>query len=99
MIGEEKNTGKPVGTVGMTLNNTDAIEVIYLIAPEERNKGFAKEVVSALIQYIRKQWPQAKVFAEIHRENHASISLAERLGFHVAEGNGLFRKYLLEMTR
>ena len=51
------------------------------IAPEHQRKGYAREVLSAVVKAIREQYPELDIVALIDPENKASIALFEGLGF------------------
>ena len=51
------------------------------IAPEHQRKGYAKEILSAVVDAVRKNYPALDIVALIDPENAASIALFEKLGF------------------
>ena len=53
--------------------------------PEKRNRGYATEAVTALVDYLFKSYPINRVECCTSTENHASLRLAEKCGF-VREG-------------
>jgi RimJ/RimL family protein N-acetyltransferase len=53
--------------------------------PENRNRGYATEAVTALIDYLFKSHPINRIECSTSTENHASIRLAEKCGL-VREG-------------
>lgn len=59
----------------------DALEFQYMLASEERHKGYGTEMCSAALRYVFDRVQCEAVCVRIHQENHASIRLARRLGF------------------
>ncbi len=53
--------------------------------PENRNRGYATEAVTALIDYLFKSFPINRIECSTATQNHASVRLAEKCGF-VREG-------------
>jgi len=53
--------------------------------PENRNRGYATEAVTALIDYIFKSFPINRIECNTATQNFASIRLAEKCGF-IREG-------------
>lgn len=53
--------------------------------PENRNRGYATEAVTALIDYLFKSLPINRIECSTATQNHASIRLAEKCGL-VREG-------------
>lgn len=51
------------------------------IAPEHQRKGFAREILSAVIAAAREKDPALDIVALIDRDNTPSIALFENLGF------------------
>lgn len=51
------------------------------VAPEHQRKGYARELLTALIGAIRERYPEPDIVALIDRGNSASIALFEALGF------------------
>ena len=53
--------------------------------PANRNRGYATEAVTALIDYLFKSFPINRIECSTATQNHASIRLAERCGL-IREG-------------
>jgi RimJ/RimL family protein N-acetyltransferase len=53
--------------------------------PENRNRGYATEAVTALIDYLFKSFPINRIECSTATQNHASIRLAEKCGL-IREG-------------
>lgn len=92
---------KKIGVFGLVLKrNLDYeiegksyAEVNYLLVPEARHKGYAREAVKALIQYAGETWNINQVIVEIHKDNKSSINLADKIGFEYLTENGEFVMY------
>ena len=52
------------------------------ISPEHQRKGYAFEVLSAVVQAVGERYPELDIVALIDRENAASVALFEKLGFY-----------------
>jgi len=79
-----KNSGQKIGTVGV--NSIDyensTCEIFYAIAEcNFRRKGFASEAVLTIIEKMRME-SILTVYAEIHKENLASIKMIQKLGLN-----------------
>lgn len=51
------------------------------IAPEHQRKGYAREILSAVIAGVQEKYPELEIVALIDKENTPSIALFESLGF------------------
>ena len=51
------------------------------IAPEYQRRGYAGEILSAVVEEVRDVYPALDIVALIDPENAASIALFEKLGF------------------
>lgn len=51
------------------------------ISPEHQRKGYAKELLSAVVSAVMEKYPELDIVALIDRENAPSIALFESLGF------------------
>ena len=49
--------------------------------PDNRNRGYATEAVTALIDYLYKSFPINRIECSTSTQNHASLRLAEKCGF------------------
>jgi RimJ/RimL family protein N-acetyltransferase len=73
-----------VGNVGFfkTVDYLDELELGYhIFDPKNRGKGFASEAVKLLVRYLFETNKVNRIRLNIHPENFASRSLAERCGF------------------
>lgn len=57
------------------------VEIGYSVAPEVRGKGYATEIVQALIQRVFEDPRVRHVVAEVHESNAASLKVLSRCGF------------------
>ncbi len=88
----EKSTSDRIGAFGL-IRGKEEVEVSYLLAPGSRGKGYASEVIRALMDYASKKFGSRQVIAEIHEENKASVELVKNLGFEVIATNKPFITY------
>ncbi len=51
------------------------------ISPKHQRKGYAREILSALVHKVQETYPELDIVALIDGENAASIALFEGLGF------------------
>ena len=56
-------------------------ELGYLIAADKQCQGYATEVCRAILDYGWRELGFSQVYCRIREENHASVHLAEKLGF------------------
>ena len=73
-----KESGEVIGRVGFEQAEPPALG--YMIAPQWQGKGIAYEVCRAVLQFAREELGMEKIQVRIHRENAASIRVAEKLG-------------------
>lgn len=52
------------------------------ISPEHQRRGYAREILRAVIEATQRRYPKLDIVALIHRANGASIALFEKLGFY-----------------
>ncbi|MBO0765284.1 MAG: GNAT family N-acetyltransferase [Hyphomicrobiaceae bacterium] len=62
------------------------LEIGYIIAPAHQGRGMGTEAVRAVLDYCTGTLGAHRVHALIHPENHRSMQLVERLGFHCEGG-------------
>lgn len=78
-----------------TMQTEGELELQYMLAPEERHKGYGAEMCSAALDYAFERVQCEQVSVRIHKENEPSIRLAFRLGFAFDqtedEGTEVFR--------
>lgn len=98
MAYDEKN--ESVGVFGLRRDSSESnvAEVSYILAPNKKGVGFAREAVISLIEHAKQYWYTKKVIAEIHIDNLASIHFAKNLGMSVTSMNGKFCVFEMSTT-
>lgn len=77
-----KETGKIIGRAGFNIREgCELPELGYVIGLPWQGKGLATEVCQAILSYGAEELGFTQVQAVIHRDNRASLRLAEGLGF------------------
>jgi RimJ/RimL family protein N-acetyltransferase len=81
---EEKASGRMVGRLGfLNPHGWPGFEIGWTLARESWGKGYATEGARRALSYAFTELGQDHVISLIHRENAASIKVAERLGERV----------------
>ena len=80
MVAVER-AGHVGGGVDTVANGDDAVEVGYSIFESYRRRGYATEVVRALIDWASSEHGIRHFVASISPENEPSLALVRRLGF------------------
>jgi len=71
-----------VGDMSYFYNEEDRCVTLGItVAPEHQRKGYARELLSAVVAAVRSAYPELDIVALIDPENEASIALFEGLGF------------------
>ncbi|MGN6532233.1 MAG: GNAT family N-acetyltransferase [Ginsengibacter sp.] len=80
---ESKNTGKLIGDCAIKLNEYDTRlgEIGITISPNEQKKGYAKEALTSILNFLFSLEDFHRVTETVDAENSASIQLLKRLGF------------------
>ncbi len=68
------------GVVRAAGNNFD--EIIYVFHQAAWGKGYATEVVPAMVDYVFAHSMLDRIYATIHAENSPSLHVIQKLGFH-----------------
>lgn len=78
----EKATGDFIGFCGIVHHpeKPAQIEIIYAFKPSAWGKGYATEVVKAMLDYGFETCGLQKIIATIHPENKESVRVAEKAG-------------------
>jgi len=82
-LAESKETGAPVGQVGLTrqvVNGVEECEVGYLIHRPFWRQGFATEAAVACRDHAFNTLHKARVISLVHPDNAASKGVAQNLG-------------------
>lgn len=74
-------SGEMVGDLTYFFSPDDCVTLGYTISPKYQRKGFAFEILSAVIGKIREKYPSLDIVCLIEKENEASIGLVKKLGF------------------
>lgn len=67
------------GFLGMSVEGT--VEIGYSVLPQFQAKGYATEMVSALVHWVLAQPEVQRVVAEANAENKASLRVLAKVGF------------------
>ena len=78
----EKKNGKLIGKAGFK-EGSMPLEVGYLFDDSVWGKGIATEVLTALVHYAEEELDIVELVARVHRENKASLRVAEKCGVRV----------------
>lgn len=79
-----KQNDMVIGRAGLEnyeMDGENALQLGYVIDKNFRKKGYAYEICSAICAYAQQYIYVDKILCIIHRENKASIKLAEKLRF------------------
>ena len=79
----DRQTGELIGRCGIQDNMIDGtveVELGYLLAEEQRGKGYAKEAVKAVLEYAFRNVGLTRIVAQVAPENTASLRVAESCG-------------------
>jgi len=79
----EKRTDSIIGDIGIHFLNTDnkQVEIGYTLDRDYHGKGYAKEALIRVIDYLFNDLKKHRITASIDPKNTASIKLVEKLGF------------------
>ena len=69
-----------IGEISMPVN-ADVITLGYTLSYKHHRKGYATEILSALLARLRELNPHCTFIAQIEPENRASLALIHKLGF------------------
>ena len=93
---ERIEDGKPVGVIALynvSYRHKRAEYGRFLIAPEERRKGYGEEALRLLLRFAFGELGLFKVYGDILSNNHAAIRLDRKIGFFK---EALFPKHVLK---
>jgi len=76
----EKKDGTKIGTIFHFLNG-NFMEIGYILAPSERNKGYGSEAIKIIIDYLFLSKELARVQVTTGVDNFASHRILEKAGF------------------
>lgn len=91
----EKETNRPIGVFGINKSskNISEVEINYLLAPEAQGKGYAREGVEVMIEWVKSKLECKSAIAEVHCENIPSITFIEKMEFIKEKQQGNFYQY------
>ena len=81
-----KKTGELIGRAGFKEGSYPP-EAGYLIDSARWGNGFGTEVLEHLLLYAREEMDCGEIHAKIHKENPASVRVAEKCGFSAMPAN------------
>lgn len=71
-----------IGDIGVHFpDNQHLSEIGYTISPEHQGKGYAKEALVAVINYLFTVLKKDRITASVDPSNHPSIRLLDKIGF------------------
>lgn len=76
--------GEFVGLCGLNkhvIEDNEIIHVMYRLSVKQQGKGYAKEAVKAVLNYVKKTLPNTTIYALIEASNIASMKVAQKTGF------------------
>jgi ribosomal-protein-alanine N-acetyltransferase len=73
--------GTLIGDLHVEVINHNTTTIGYTFDSNYWHHGYAREAVSALLDYLKEFFPQEKVIAYIYKQNEASRALLVDLGF------------------
>jgi len=89
---EEKSSGRFAGEAGFAEFKRavdsayrDAPEIGWVLAPWAQGRGYATEAVRAAVAWGDEHLPDKRTWCMIHPDHRASIRVAEKCGYHLAE--------------
>lgn len=78
----DKSNNKIIGRAGLfNRENQDLIELGFVFDKNYWGKGYASEVLTAVIDYARSELSVTSMCAHVHKDNVRSKKLLEKLGF------------------
>ncbi|WP_394145007.1 GNAT family N-acetyltransferase [Vibrio atypicus] len=83
----DKLSNEPIGVTGLCQaeNNTNHVEVGYLLLPEFHGKGYGTESLLALVKHAKLHFPIEQINAIVTDGNVASCKVLEKVGFVLRE--------------
>ena len=76
----------PIGYVQATVAPNQGAWLGYLFSKEHWGKGYATQATRAVLDHLASAYGVTRFLATVEAQNHRSIRLLERLGFHQAAG-------------
>jgi len=73
--------GDLIGDVTLYLNDRETISMGYTVSYRHHRKGYATEMLTALLPLLHERYPEREVICLVDPENMPSIGLLQKLGF------------------
>lgn len=90
--------GQSIGVFGIRRDtDSEIVEISYILAPEKKGVGYAKEAVQSVIDFLRRKWNCKFIAANIHKNNKDSIRFAISLGMKLYKNQGAFCEYRMKI--
>jgi len=70
-----------VGDLTLYLEDPETITMGYTVSYAHHRKGYASEIISALLPLLHHRYPEREVICLVDPDNEASIGLLRKLGF------------------
>jgi RimJ/RimL family protein N-acetyltransferase len=64
-------------------HNIPEVGLFYVIAPEERRKGYAAEAAAALVEYGFSHWNLDRIIATTEYDNEGSMAVMRKIGMRI----------------
>jgi RimJ/RimL family protein N-acetyltransferase len=87
---EERTSGRYIGELGFADFKRDVVpsiagepELGWALDPQFHGKGYATEALRAAVAWGDHHLAQRRTFCIIHRDNHRSFRVAEKLGYKI----------------
>ena len=80
-----KENGRLIGRCGLQvefIGDQGEYEMGYMISGKYARQGYASEAVKAILEYADEELEAPRVILQIHSENQASQTFAEKMGFY-----------------
>lgn len=90
---DEKNNSIGIFGIRRNINNSETIEISYILSPSYKGYGYAREAVLAIINFFSENLNSKYIVAQIHKNNTDSIKFIKNLGLTEVTSNGDFYNY------
>ena len=74
-------SGEMVGDLSYFFSPGDCVTLGYTVAPRYQRRGFAFEILTAVLEKIREKYPEIDVVCLVDKDNLPSVNLLKKLGF------------------
>ena len=85
-----KETGEFLGDCGISMQRSDGVilpEIAYHIGRSHQGRGYATEAAKACLDWIFRNTPFGRVYANINEKNVKSLNVARRIGMELCREN------------